>query len=137
MGLPLRVANSATATMAPSRATPSRMRPRGQWRGHGPYQASARGTTTNAPVASPRTHVRQTVGRSWRSITFPERSDVAPAVALTAAPAAIATTIAPTPRTLSSGDPRRTNRRNSTIARITSSMFPQVWPSAEPIGSAM
>ena len=111
------------------------MRFRVQCRGNGPYQARASGTTISAPDASPSNHVRQTVGAASPWTTPPDRRDDTPIVALTAAPAAMATTIAPTPWMLSSGDPRRTSRRNSTVARITSNMFPTVCPSADPIGS--
>ena len=103
----------------------------------GRYQAIASGTTTRAPEASPSHHVRQTVGASCQPITSPSRSDAPPTVALKAVPAAIATTNHPTPLTLSSGDPRRTKRRISTVATTTSRTFPQVWPTAEPTGRVM
>jgi hypothetical protein len=70
------------------------------------------------------------------SITAPRRSDSAPTVALTVAPAAIAMTIRATPRTLASGAPRGISRRMSSVATRTSSRLPKVWPAAEPTGRA-
>ena len=129
-----REAKAASPTTAASSTAASSQRERRQPFGSGWYQASASGTTSSAPVASPSHQVRQTVPTSWKPITPPESSEVAPTVALTAAPAATETAIAPTPRGLASGEPCRTRRRRSSTAITTSRMFPQVWPSAEPSG---
>ena len=134
IGVELRVANSASATTPSSNAPTSSRRERDQPFGSGAYHARASGTTSSAPEASPSHQVRQTVGSLSKPITLPERSDVAPIVALTAAPAAIETAIMPTPRTLASGDPCRTRRRSRSVAITTSSTLPQVCPSAEPNG---
>src|SRR4051794_2315020 len=90
-------------------------------------QASARGTTTSAPDASPRNQVRQTVPATSAVTTFPSSDATVPIVALTIVPAAIAASIEPTPGTVSSGEPRRTRRRSTTAATTHSSTFPTVW----------
>ena len=62
--------------------------------------------------------MRQTVGIASQSITSPESSETAPTVALTAAAAAVATKIAPTPRTtgerrfISDEAPQQHHRQN-------------------------
>ena len=80
--------------------------------------------------------MRHTSGISGPSITPPSRSERDPTEALTAVPAAIASSIRLTPPTLPSGSPRGTSRRKSTVATMTSSTLPAVCPSAEPSGSA-
>ena len=76
------------------------------------------------------------VGIASVVITPPSRRESAPIVALTATPAAIASSMHATPFTVESGDPRLTRRRMMMVATTTSSTFPTVWPTADPSGSA-
>jgi hypothetical protein len=131
-----RNASSLTPAIATNRTAASRERPCDQPGCGGLDHAIARGTTTMAPAKSPSHHVRDTSASSPLVITPPSRSDSGPIMALTAVPAASATSNLPSPPTLSRGEPWRRRRRMSTAARSTSSMFPHVCPSAEPSGSA-
>ena len=58
-----------------------------------------------------------------------------PIVALTAVPAASATSIRMIPSMRSSGEPNGARRRSRITATSTSSTFPQVCPSADPTGT--
>ena len=85
--------NALSPTIAPTGRTAASIHRRArQAPGSARYQARASGTTISAPDESPSHHVRQTVGTACQSMTSPERSETEPTVALTIAPAAIATT---------------------------------------------
>ena len=83
--------------------------------GGGRDHAIASGTTTRAPAKSPSHQVRQTSGTSSLAITPPSRSESGPTVALTAVPAASATSRPPEcRRRCRAASPGAARRRMST-----------------------
>ena len=108
-----------------------------QARGGGLAQASASGTRITAPAASPSHHVRQTVSAALPAITPPSSCARTPTVALRAVPAAIASSVRPSPPMLASGGPDAITLRISTAATSASSTLPAVCISAVPSGSTL
>jgi hypothetical protein len=90
----------------------------------------------SAPDASARNQLRQNVGISEDSITPPARKDNIAAVAVIAAPAAMAMSIPATCSSRSSAPRGPSSNRNSTAMTRMSAMFPAVIPSALPSGCA-